>query len=474
MSNRIIERWEEVLSARSGGAIYSPSGECLRTWADIESEARDFEGRISGRSIALQTGNHPSFPALVLACLRTGRAATLFDSGFFGSARSQIEERLGIILRVSAPDGTIVFEECGRRAKETAGDSICLYKLTSGTTALAETIGFTADQLLADCDQVCATMGIRADDLNYGVIALTHSYGFSNLVTPLLCRGVRLVVASDPLPRAIESGLRMTGATVLAAVPAMFRGLLSAKSLPESLRLCISAGSLLDPDLAMEFSGKFGHKIHTFYGASECGGICYDASEDPVELPGFVGMPLDGVDIGIRDAAEGSRILVRSRAVGVGMINGDGGFQPADLLVRGPQGFCIVGRESDVINVAGKKVNPLDIERVLERFPGVREAAVCGVEDPARGQTICALVAAKNKVPEIHSLRRHCSTHIASWMIPRRFVFVPEIPRNARGKISRTEIARAYFPKPAEKTISATGRENMIASGREKTERSQP
>jgi len=444
MSNRIIERWEKVLSDRSGGAIFSPSGECLRTWADIEAEARDFEGRISGSSVALQTGNHPSFPALVLACLRAGRTASLFDAGLFGAARSGIEEKLGVTLRVTAGDGTISFEEFERRPNEPAGDGVCLYKLTSGTTALAETIGFTAGQLVADCDQICATMGIRADDLNYGVIALTHSYGFSNLVTPLLCRGVRLVVAGDPLPRAIESGLRMTGATVLAAVPAMFRGLISAGSLPESLRLCVSAGSLLDPALAKEFFEKFGRKIHAFYGASECGGICYDSSEEPVESPGFVGMPLQGVHVGIAGDAEGAKILIRSPAVGVGMANGDGGFQPADLLVREPLGFRIVGRESDVINVAGKKVNPLEIERVLAQFPGVREAVICGVPDPARGEKICALVAAE-EVLEIPALRRHCAAHIASWMVPQRFLFVPEIPRNARGKISRTEIARAFF-----------------------------
>ena len=442
MLNPIIGRWAEVLAARCGGAIYSPSGECLRTWADIEAEARGFEGKISGHSVALQTGNHPSFPALVLACLRSGRPASLFDAGFFGAARSRVEKTLGVTLRAAAPDGTVAFEECGGPASGRSRDGVCLYKLTSGTTALPQALGFTGEQLVADCDQVCVTMGIRPDDLNFGVIALTHSYGFSNLVTPLLCRGVSLAVATDPLPRAIESGLRLTGATVLAAVPAMFRGLLSAGSLPESLRLCISAGSLLDPDLARDFQERFGRKIHAFYGASECGGICYDASEEIVGVPGFVGPPLQGVDVGIADDPEGAKILVRSRAVGA--LNAERGFQPEDLLVHEPMGFRIVGRESDVINVAGKKVNPLEIERVLSRFPGVQEAVVCGVEDPSRGQEICALVAA-SETPDVPSLRRHCAAHFAPWKVPRRFVSVLEIPRNARGKISRAEIARAFF-----------------------------
>ena len=251
-------------------------------------------------------------------------------------------------------------------------------------------------------------------------------------------------MATDPLPRAMEEGLRASGATVLAAVPAMFRGLLAAGALPESLRLCISAGSLLDPVLAGKFFQKFGRKIHAFYGASECGGICYDSSEEIPLLPGFVGHPLDGVDIEIPDDTEGARILIRSAATGIGMAGAAGGFQATDLLVRVAGGFRIVGRESEVINVAGRKVNPMEIEQVLAQFPGVNEALVCGVEDPARGQEICALLAAENP-PDMVLLRHHCAKKIASWKIPRRFVIVPEIPRNARGKISRMEISRAFF-----------------------------
>ncbi len=460
MMNRILERWEGVLASSKGGAVFSPSGVLLRTWAGIESESRDFESRIPGGTggVALQTGNHPSFPALILACLRAGRTVSLFDSDFSGEARSRIEQQLGVTVRVAVSDGELSFKE-GESSKTANRENrhpacletglcgpesrICLYKLTSGTTALPRALGFTADQLVADCDQVCSTMGIGKDDTNYGIIALTHSYGFSNLVTPLLCLGVPLVLADDPLPRAIESGLHLTGATVLAAVPAMFRGLLSAASLPATLRLCISAGSLLDPLLAREFQEKFQRKIHVFYGASECGGICYDDSERMIETPGFVGRPLQGVEIDAPGTMEGSKILVRSRAVGVGASGPDGTFQPADILVRGPDGFRIVGRESDLINVAGRKVNPSEIEQVLAGFPGVQESVVCGGDDQARGEEICALVVAKT-IPELQ-LRQHCAVELASWKVPRRFAFVEEIPKNARGKISRRDIARQYF-----------------------------
>jgi long-chain acyl-CoA synthetase len=246
------------------------------------------------------------------------------------------------------------------------------------------------------------------------------------------------VVAPDALPRAIEAGLVATGATVLPAVPALFRGLLSVSALPETLRLCLSAGAPLDPAVGKEFHARFGRKIHTFYGASECGGICYDGTEEIPGEPGFVGLPLAGVRVEMLEAAPSSRIRIRSGAVGI-----EGGvFEPADLLARDERGFWIVGRESDQINVAGKKVNPVEIERVIAGARGVREVVVCGVEDPARGHEICALVAGEGDAAE---MRRHCQAILVPWKIPRRFVFVPEVPTNARGKVSRKEIARMFF-----------------------------
>src|SRR5690606_39188723 len=75
-------------------------------------------------------------------------------------------------------------------------------KLTSGTTSAPRAIRFQAHQLVADCDHICETMGITDADVNFGVIPFSHSYGFSNLLTPLLCRGVALVASEDRLPRA--------------------------------------------------------------------------------------------------------------------------------------------------------------------------------------------------------------------------------------------------------------------------------
>jgi long-chain acyl-CoA synthetase len=377
---------------------------------------------------------------LLLGCWRAGRAVALFDADLRGAAREEIERELGATTRVGVRDGELCFERTRAGAVPPHGRD--LFKLTSGTTARPQAFGFSALQLLADCDQVCATMGIRTKDLNFGVIAFSHSYGFSNLITPLLCRGIRLVVAPDALPRAIAGGLAASGATVLPAVPALYRGLLSASSLPPGLRLCISAGAPLEPALAKEFHARFGLKIHSFYGASECGGICYDASDDVPNKPGFVGRPLEGVEIEVPVGPPPFRIRIRSRAVGSGAGIAAGTFAPADLLVRDERGFRIVGRESDLINVSGKKVNPSEIEQALAQCPGVGGALVCAVDDAVRGQEICALIAGKG---DPIALRQQCAKLLAAWKVPRRFAFVSEIPANPRGKVSRNDIAKRFF-----------------------------
>lgn len=445
MAISILERWHRVLGDSRGAALFAAEGTGLRTWSDLEGEARDFSRILADGpgSVGLQVGNHVQFPAILLASWMAGRAVCLLDPELSAETRSEIEKQTGLGTRITAgPDGLRI--EALKSAAPAPPD-VVLFKVTSGTTARPEVLPFTAGQVLADCDQVCGTMQISAGDVNFGVIAFTHSYGFSNLITPLLCRGVPLVVATDALPRAIESGLVKTGATVLPLVPAMFGALRSVEALPDTVRLCISAGAPLDPVVAGEFFLRFSRKIHSFYGASECGGICYDSTDRPVAEAGFVGTPLDGVTMEWLDdpTPAGARVLVRSRAVGSPHDDGPGTFSPTDLLVPSGSGYRIVGREADLINCGGKKVAPAGIEAVLAHCPGIRDVVVFGSPRKHGGEVVHALIVA-DQPPRLAAIRAHCAGQLAPWQIPREFHFVSSIPRNARGKISRRDLAAAY------------------------------
>jgi acyl-coenzyme A synthetase/AMP-(fatty) acid ligase len=325
-------------------------------------------------------------------------------------------------------------------------------KLTSGTTAAPRAIRFRSEQLLADCNQICETMGITSRDLNFGVIPFSHSYGFSNLVTPLLARGVPMVLSRDRMPRAVLDDLARTNATVFPGMPVFYQAFSEMEEVPAlpKLRLCISAGAPLPVEVAKKFREKFRQPIHSFYGSSECGGICYDRD---ASLPdqGFVGQPMRGVGLELLEPdAPATRVRVQSAAVGDGYFPepdddrlGRGKFVPDDLLSIGAGGFRIVGRISDVINVAGKKVNPAEVETELLRFAGVRAAIVFGRESILRNEEVAACVVAADGVRE-SDLLEHCRAHLSGWQVPKRIFLVAEIPVNERGKVNRRELARKF------------------------------
>jgi acyl-coenzyme A synthetase/AMP-(fatty) acid ligase len=124
---------------------------------------------------------------------------------------------------------------------------------------------------------------------------------------------------------------------------------------------------------------------------------------------------------------------------------GNGIFVPDDLLARHGSGFKIVGRVSDVINVAGKKVNPAEIEERLLRFPGVRQAvAFCRPAAAGlRNEEVAACVVADVDLSE-NALLEFCRSALSAWQVPKRIFIVDSIPVNERGKISRRELAKRY------------------------------
>ena len=186
-------------------------------------------------------------------------------------------------------------------------------KTTSATTGLPRTIAFTAEQLAADAENIVATMGLRPDWPNLGVISMAHSYGFSNLVLPLLLHGIPLILAPSPLPEAVRRAAEGEPALTLAGVPALWRAWHEAGAIPPNVRLAISAGAPLPVTLEQAVFSATGVKIHNFYGSTECGGIAYDATATPRADEACVGAPMRNVQVALN---EDGCLEVRSQAVG--------------------------------------------------------------------------------------------------------------------------------------------------------------
>ena len=122
---------------------------------------------------------------------------------------------------------------------------------------------------------------------------------------------------------------------------------------------------------------------------------------------------------------------------------GPGFFVPDDLLVKTADGLRIIGRSSDGNNVAGKKVNPAEVEAHLLRFGGVRRAIVFGRASALRNEEVAACVVASPGVAEA-DLVEFCRGSLSSWQVPKRIFIVDAIPVNESGKVSRRELARRF------------------------------
>ncbi|HYR59187.1 MAG TPA: class I adenylate-forming enzyme family protein, partial [Chthoniobacteraceae bacterium] len=427
--NALLAAWKSTLDRRGDApAVLSTAGAVLRTFSQIEADAAEYERLFSeqpARSVvAVQIGNSERWPALLLALFRRQLVVLPLGRHMENGELDLALETCQAALLVSLADGELRLTRCAPMiTRSFAWDEPApdLLKLTSGTTSLPRAIRFRAPQLVADCASICDTMGLTERDLNFGVIPFSHSYGFSNLVTPLICRGVPLVASEDRMPRAILNDLARSGATVFPGMPVFFQKfaeLQNTLALP-ALRLCISAGSLLQKNVAENFTAAFRLKIHAFYGSSECGGIAYDASDEPYRDEGFVGQPMRGVEIASA-SAQPSPIVVRSAAVGDDYFPnrdrsalGDGRFIPGDLVRCDERGLHLAGRVSDVINIAGRKLNPLEVEARLAEIPGVKQVVVFGVPSALRGEEAVACVAGDGVEPP--AVLRFCQGRLSAW-----------------------------------------------------------
>jgi long-chain acyl-CoA synthetase len=321
-------------------------------------------------------------------------------------------------------------------------------KTTSASSGEARMIAFTGEQLAADAENIVATMGLRREWPNLGVISLAHSYGFSNLVLPLLLHGIPLILADSPLPETVRQAARAAEFITLPAVPALWRAWHEAGAIPENVKVAISAGAPLPLPLEQAVFGARKLKIHNFYGASECGGIAYDAAPMPRADAACVGAPMQNVHLSVN--GDGC-LEVRSRAAGktywpapTEKLTG-GCFQTSDLAEVVDGLVYLRGRAGDQINVAGRKVSPETIENVLLAHPDVRECLVFGAPsaDVERGETVVACVAAEKPV-SADSLRQYLSQQLPAWQIPREWMFTNSLETNQRGKLSRAEWRRKF------------------------------
>jgi long-chain acyl-CoA synthetase len=418
-------------------------------------------------------GNRPEAVALWLACGSLGLALMPVDAGTTLAEVEGLARRFGASAVVIA-DGTGRPADVGAASSFAPGLAIVLVRnvvpapqIYGGATVLKVTSGtsgepratFTTDvQLVNDAAHIMSAMDIRASDCQMGAISLSHAYGIGNLILPLLLQGTAMVLRESFVPHQFAADARAYGARVFPGVPFMFDHFtahLSPGAWPAPLERLISAGARLETSTVRAFHGSFGLKIHSFYGTSETGGIAYDDAAD-IEEETTVGRPMPGVRIALlpeEGAPEGGgRVHVAGDAVASGYAGGDpfsppeagGGFLTGDVGRFTARGHLVLsGRVSSFINVAGRKVQPEEVEAVLRSMPGIDDARVVGAPHPTRGQQIVACIVARGGDPGALAVRQYCGARLAPHKIPRTVIVMDRIPLTERGKTDRRRIEAA-------------------------------
>jgi acyl-CoA synthetase (AMP-forming)/AMP-acid ligase II len=421
-----------------------------RIWA--ASANLTARSRAPGELVGLVMPATPASIEAVAALWEAECVPVLIDPAVPREAQEEIARRLGA-ARVWRLDEAFQAPLDVRQVREVAVQPRSLpeaaaVKLTSGSTGEPQGVVVSARALFADTDALMRAFGLGVDDTGLVAVPLSHSYGFSVLTLPALTHGLALAF---PGAENARGAARALSATFLPSVPAWYRSVLRSAaedSLAPSLRLLVSAGAPLAPEVAREFRARFGRPIHVLYGASECGSIAFDHTGTAAER-GRVGRALTGVTVELEGAGSEvpGLVCVRSPALASGYLPERPGvrltaerFQSEDLARLHDGELELCGRQSDWINVKGRKVDPRAVEVALAGHPAVREVVVLGKPNPDSTDETVRAVIVPDRALEYLELLDWCRSRLASYQLPRSVVFVSEIPRTERGKLDRARL----------------------------------
>jgi malonyl-CoA/methylmalonyl-CoA synthetase len=341
------------------------------------------------------------------------------------------------------------------------GDAPAGIIYTSGTTGVSKGAILTHNNFAANAINLTACWQIDSADRFLLALPLFHIHGLGNGLHCWLLSGCRMRLLERFEHAKAAAEFLDFRPTLFFGVPTIYVRLLAvpeeaAREIGGFMRLFVSGSAALPAQVLQEFRARFGHTILERYGMSET----FMNLSNPYlgeRRAGSVGLPLPGVSVRLLDAhhepvgdGETGEIYLKGPNLFAGYWRRpdataasfhEGWFRTGDLAIRSPDGYyTLCGRKSDLIISAGFNVYPREIEEFLEEQDEVAEAAVAGRADRLRGEVPVAYVVTKKPV-DAEALAARCRDKLASFKVPREFIFVEKLPRNAMGKIQKHLLA---------------------------------
>ena len=345
-------------------------------------------------------------------------------------------------------------------------DDEALVLHTSGTTARPKIVPLTGANLAASARHIGATLRLAPGDICFNIMPLFHIHGLIAATLSSLAAGAAVACSGGFSAIHFLSQAEQVGATWYTAVPTMHQAILGrtererdrARAL--KLRFIRSSSSSLPPQVMAQLEDVFGAPVIESYGMTEA---THQMTSNPLppepRKPGCVG-PAAGPEVRIMDEAgtilpQGAQGEVAIR--GPNVTNGyadnpeanaksftNGWFRTGDEGRLDADGYLwLTGRLKEIIIRGGEKISPIEVDVVLMDHPAIAQVVTFAMPHPLLGEEVAAAVVVRDdlKVTETE-IREFCATRLAHFKIPRKVLFVKEIPKGATGKLQRIGLAQ--------------------------------
>jgi malonyl-CoA/methylmalonyl-CoA synthetase len=353
---------------------------------------------------------------------------------------------------------------------ESSRRAMILY--TSGTTSLPKGVVSTHQNIQAQILSLVEAWEWSNEDHILNVLPLHHVHGIVNILCCALWSGARCTLLPRFDAQEVWEHFRNADLTLFMAVPTIYFKLISHYEQAEAalqaelrsscakFRLMVSGSAALPVSVLEKWQAISGHTLLERYGMTEIG-MALSNSYRAERRPGHVGTPLPGIRVRLVNE---ENIPVESGQPGEIQVKGDtvfeaywqkpeateasftpdGWFRTGDIAVWNEGSYKIMGRNSvDIIKSGAYKISALEIEEVLRQHPDIRECGVVGLPDEEWGEIIAAALVVRQPIDE-SELKSWLKTRMPAYRIPRKYLYLDDLPRNTLGKVTKNELKTQF------------------------------
>jgi long-chain acyl-CoA synthetase len=345
---------------------------------------------------------------------------------------------------------------------------------TSGSTGFPKGVMMTHQSMVFTSWSLVEYLRLSEEDRILLLLPLAFDYGLYQLLMAITIGGTLIVEQSFTFPASVYKQIELSKPTVFPGVPTIYAMMIAANKKTGLAFDCIrkvtnTAAALPEefiPDLKKIFPNAL---IFKMYGLTECKRVCYLEPELVDIKTESVGKAIPGTEVFLlsqdgNPVPPGERGILHIRGPHVmlgywhkeelskemlreGSLPGERVLCSNDWFKMDEDGFLYFqGRTDDIIKTRGEKVSPLEIENIIYKLPGIKEVAVIGVPDELMGEAIIAFVTTYgNAAIGEKEIMKECAARLELFMIPRRIIFIPDMPKSSNSKIDKKELKKNFI-----------------------------